>query len=343
MKRPEGTVKLGRLRPAEGAATVRLQVVAGAHVFRVERDEAGGYSAVHGCPGIGTRAAKVQPADVPDDDYPDVWIAWSPEILRLYLVDPTNPTGMVVAEGTASDVRLWVDVNGAVTEVGGGVAGMSMWAGRQSILGPPAIELWDLTLTAVDTLLDGRSDAGYTFDVVVANSALSMLVTGLESYSKTRFVELEAEGLPLHADKVVRKLGTREERDQLKSGSMPSVIARARDQAAIARALAERFSFQDFEKGKILFGRGYGLRYADLDLDVSALHRIKALLGYRHRIVHVSPLVTMLNPREAPPAEPEFSGRAFADRARGEVDQFIRSLHAASLLLRPPRERPLVT
>jgi hypothetical protein len=210
---------------------------------------------------------------------------------------------------------------------------------RSPTLGPPAIDLWDLTLSAVDTLMGGQSEAGYMFDVAVANSALGMLVTGLESYSQARFVELEGEGIPLNAVAVIRKLGTREERDQLKAGIVPGVIADAVGGAAVAHALAERFSFQD-EKGRTLFGQGYGLRYAvDLDLDNRALQRIKVLLGYRHRIAHVSPLVAMLNSRGVPPEEPEFSGRAFAERARREIDGFVRSIHAASLRLRPPQNR----
>jgi hypothetical protein len=108
---------------------VRLQVVAGAHVFRVHRDEEGGYTAMHGCPGVGTRVARVEPLEVTGAVYPDVWIAWSPESLHLHLVDPANPSDMVTAEGTASNLRLWVDINGAVTEVGGGVEGLSVWAG----------------------------------------------------------------------------------------------------------------------------------------------------------------------------------------------------------------------
>jgi len=339
MKRPEGTIKLGKMRPTERSAAVHLQVVAGSHVFRIHRDAEGGYTAIHGCPGIGTLVAKVEPK-VTGEVYPDVWVAWSPESLHLYLVDPANPSQIVTAEGTASNLRLWVDINGAVTEVGGGIEGLSVWAGGQPTLGPPAIDLWDLTLFAVNTLMEGRSEAGYMFDVAVANSALGMLVTGLESYSQARFVELEGEGIPLNAEAVIRKLGTREEREQLRAGIVPGVIADAADEAAVANALAERFSFQGYEKGNTLFGQGYGLRYGvQLDLDPPALKRIKVLLGYRHRIAHVSPLVVMLNSRDVPPEEPEFTGRAFAERARREIDCFVRSLHAASLRLRPPQTR----
>jgi hypothetical protein len=333
MKRPEGSVKLSGLRPLEGQSDARLQVVAGAHVFRVSREAVGAYTALHGCPGVGTRVARIPAQDAPGEQHPDVWVTWSPEALHLYVVPSADPSGMVSAEGVSSDVQLWVDIQGGVTEVGGGAKGVSAWAGSQPLLGPPAIDLWNLTLQAVDTLMGGQSDSGFMFDVVVANAALSMLVTGLEAYSEARFVELEGEGLPLNGEGVVQKLGTKEERDQLKAGVVPEVLSVPGSASELARALSERFSFQNFDRSKTLFGRGYGLRFSE---DLGLLQRVKTLLGYRHRVIHVSPLVAILNRRDAPPQELEFSGREFAQRTRGEFDQFVLALHAASLRLRPP-------
>ena len=44
------------------------------------------------------------------------------------------------------------------------------------------------------------------------------------------------------------------------------------------------------------------------------------------------------NRANVPPGEPEFSGRQFAQRARSELDGFIRASHAGTLRLAPPRE-----
>lgn len=337
MKRPEGTIKLGRLRPSDGATEARFQIVAGAHVFRIARHSGSRYVACHGSPGVSTRTVEIQPGEAPLGDHPDVWLAWSPESLHLHLVNRMDPSTMVTSEGVPSELRLWADARRAVVEVPAGFEGLSVWAGSQPILGPPAIDLWTLTLQAVTTLMGGQSDAGYMSDVVVANATLSMLVTGLESYSQIRFVELESEGLPLDAEAILRKLGTREERTALKDGTPPDLLVQSGSDSAVARALAKRFSFQDFDRSKTLFGRGYGLRfYEDLQLNASQLERVKTLLRYRHRVAHVSPLVAMHNRHEVPAAEPEFSGRQFAERVRGELDEFVRALHAASLRLRPP-------
>jgi hypothetical protein len=247
---------------------------------------------------------------------------------------------MVSGDGSPSDIRLWVDVHGAVVEISGGAQGVSIWADGQELLGPPAIDLWALTLQAAQTLMGAQSDAGFMFDVVAANAALGMLVTGLESYSQARFVELEREGLPLDSEAILARLGTREEKDQLRTGAPPDILAGS-DSTAIALALAERFSFQNFDRSKTLFGRGYGLRFSeDLGLNTQSLERIRTLLGYRHRVTHVSPLVAMHNRQNVPPEEPEFSGREFADRARHELDEFVRALHSATLKLRPPQGDP---
>jgi hypothetical protein len=63
--------------------------------------------------------------------------------------------------------------------------------------------------------------------------------------------------------------------------------------------------------------------------------RLKKLIRYRHRIVHVSPALVLLNQTEVPPEQPEESSVALAGEAVTVLDRHIRALHAATLMLRP--------
>ena len=90
------------------------------------------------------------------------------------------------------------------------------------------------------------------------------------------------------------------------------------------------------ENCKRAWNLGYEIRFGtDLELPSQLLERLQRLLAYRHRIVHVSPLIGLLNHPKVPPEDPEFSGPVFLEAAEKTFERFIEALHRRTLELRP--------
>ena len=346
MRRPEGTVTFVGTYPDllvdDGRAGVLVEVVIGRIVFRLVRDGDRTLRFVHATPGKGTHEAALSLEEFGEEqDHGRFFFAlvWSPTTTRLHL-GADGGERLLQAEGVPAQYALQVARDGSVVEVGGPgvqVMGARMYSGGTETSAPSAIDTWSDTRSAVDTLLEGESSAGYLFEVVAANAVLGMIVTGFESYMSGRFVELDQEGVPLDFDSVAAAFLSAEERSRVQAGDRTALEEDAIQRGiSRAEALADRINFQNYTNAKRAFNRGYDLRFGDLANTTSQrLERVQRLIKYRHRVVHVSPLLGLLNGPECPPEEPFFANRDAMRDAAEEFDLFIRDLHDATLALRP--------
>lgn len=180
----------------------------------------------------------------------------------------------------------------------------------------------------------GQSDQGYIFETVVTNLILAILVTGFEAYTKKRFLEIEQEGIAPDIDAVVNSFFPRRERD---AGIAEILKDEAKDkQKTVLQLIVERgaINFQNYQKCKLAYHKAFQLKFGSLGLESSTFEKIKKFITYRHRIVHVSALLGMLNQPEVPPKEPVFPKKELADEAMKEFNNFIEKLHQATLELR---------
>jgi hypothetical protein len=346
MRGPEGTVHFRGVYPqmlvADDRGGVILRVVTGSLVFILERDASMSLRFVHSAPGVGTREAVVDlrplvNANGPSDQF-FVALAWSPAELGLS-IGRYGGDKLLDGTGSPASYTLQVAKDGSVVrlgDVGVSVMAVRIYSDGKQNVSPSAIKLWEDTRLAIETLLTGQSDAGYLYEVVIANAILSTLVTGFEGYCKQRFVELESEGLPADFASLVSKFLTKEERDRFANGEELELqrIA-ALSGAPVQQVLADRINFQDFDKANRAFNRGYGIRFGELAAVSSQdIEQLKKLIRYRHRIIHVSPLLGMLNAAEVPPENPYFSNKTNAELALKSFNDFISTLHAKTLTLR---------
>ena len=72
----------------------------------------------------------------------------------------------------------------------------------------------------------------------------------------------------------------------------------------------------------------------DLGVDNIVLENIQKYIQYRHRIVHASPLLTVLNEDDDTSREPIFATKIL-ESAIEEFTELIRKLHNKTLELRP--------
>lgn len=344
MKRPEGTLEFvysfdGLFDPALGHG-ILFEVVAGAIIFRLERDPDLNLHFFHSSPGTGTRVASVDIKPLKGSTKVLIGLVWSPNETRLHVGDlRKDGEQLLIGVGKPSPRQFRVDSSGAICQVGDEgvqVMGISVFAKGRLILQPTAIEAWNSTVEAIKILLTGTSPKGYIFEVISTNMIIVMLVTGFEIYCKRRFLELEEEGISADFDSLSKKCFSSGERGR---GEIEAIMQEAlADGISPMKKIVDqgRIDFQNYERCKLAFNKGYGIRFGE-DIGVSnmLLEEVQRLISFRHKIVHLSPLLGMLNQEQVPPQKPIFPSRQYAEKAVNTFDSFIQGLHSATLRLRP--------
>lgn len=333
--RPEGTVAFEYQSPGafalDAAEGVLLQITSGAHLFRIERGSPRVLRFFHASPGTGTRVASIDLSAAPAFLSAFMAFSWTPAEIKFYCGPRLPGMELLHAIGVPSPRRFQVGTDGSVFQIGDEgvqVMGASVYRQGQPILAPTAIQAWENTVTAIGILRTGQSDQGFIYETVVSSLTLVMLVTGFEAYTKTRLSELEAEGIPPDSralfDAFSSKSYDEMERNAATSGT--SILR----QIVASRAI----NFQNYGHVKKAYGRAYGIKLDSVGIASGALEKLQKYIRYRHQIVHVSPLLSLLNQPEVPTEEPVFGNSALADAALDCVDEVIRKLHSATLTLR---------
>lgn len=342
MKRPEGTVKFdliveGIFDPSLGRRTI-LEIETGAIIFKVERDPDLNLHFIHSSPGTGTRTASVDLKPLKNGNMLTYFLIWSPQEIRLLVGNRGKPElHLLEGKGKTSCTRLQIGYDGETYLLGGDgveVMGARIIKNGKQVIQPNAIETWKETITAIEILQTGKSDKGHIFDVVCANMAIEMLVTGFETYCERRFLELENEGISVDWDSIVRRFTSQGEREQKLQNKIEQDAASEGISPIRKFVESKRINFQNFNECKRAFNKGYGIKFGEV-INNTFFEPIKIIIKFRHRIVHVSPLISILNQDRVPPEEPVFSNRQYVNDMIKIFDDFIRELHSATLKLRP--------
>jgi len=205
-----------------------------------------------------------------------------------------------------SAIGFRVGEDGSVIQVGSPdaqIMGTRINLDGKQIMKPTAIDAWKETKKAIEILLTGESKEGFIFEVVKANLSIVMMVTGFEAYCKTRFIEIEDEGIHANHEKIASKLKNSKE------------------------------NFQDFDGYcKKVYNYGYGIKFGDL-IKSDEFIRLTLLFNFRGRIVHVSPLLGMANASKVPTEDPLFPP-SIVKSSLDLFDKFILELHNATLKLK---------
>lgn len=341
IRRPEGTVSFEYssdiLFDPKAPEGILFEIASGAHIFRVEKDNELRLSFYHSSPGTGTRVATIDLKNVVPSSKVFLAFSWTPAEINLHVGPRIAGGQLVFAKGIPSPRQYRVGKDGSIYQVGDvgvEVMGVSVYQNGKPILQPTALDAWKSTVESVGVLLGGSSEKGYVFDVVASNLTISILVTGFEAYCKIRFLELEQEGIKPDIAALISKFFSQKERDI----SEPDIIASEAeaDHVSFLQKIVEkrRIDFQNYEECKRAYNKAYVLKFGEIDIASNDLEFLQRLIKYRHRIVHVSPLLGMLNQGEVPPEEPVFSNKKLANDALKCFDIFITKFHEATLRLR---------
>lgn len=344
LKMPVGTLTFqytldGLFDPKLGRGII-LEIPTGQILYRIERDADLNMHFYHSTPGTKTRVATVNIKPLTGSKGVFIAITWSPEEISLN-VDGLggNSNQLLSATGVPSKISFRVDSTGAVYQIGDSgvtIGEYSVFAGGKPMLQSTAIEAWNNTIEAVKILHTGTSPQGYIFEVICTNLTIVMLVTGFETYCKRRLLEVEQEGISPDVDALLDKFLFNKEKERgeaeiIKVEAQTSSISPV--QLLIDR---DRIGFQNYDRCKLAYNRAYGIKFGEMKGITSALlEDIQRIIGFRHRIVHISPMMGMLNQGSVPPEEPVFPKHEYAQKAINVFNDFINSLHSATLKLRP--------
>ena len=339
--RPEGTVSFmytckELFDPVVGRG-ILVEIPSRGHLFRIERDEDLMIHFLHSSPGTGTRVASIDLKKVTPSDTVFLAFAWSPKEISFHLGPQIPGAELISSKGALAKRQLRVGKDGCIYEIGGSgmeIMGASVYKGGKPVLQPTAIDAWKETIKATEILGTGKSDQGYIFETAVTNLTLAVLVTGFEAFTKKRFLELEQEGIVPDIDAVVNSFFPRKERDARTTEMLKSEAEDAQKTVLQLIVHRDNINFQNYQKCKLAYNKAYEIKFGNLDLQSSTAEKIKKFILYRHRIIHVSALLGMLNQPEVPPDEPVFPKKELAAEAIREFGNFIEKLHEATLKIR---------
>jgi hypothetical protein len=314
---------------------IMLEVPSDGHYLLLDRIDGRRIRFFHSSPGSGTRVATLDLAPYPEFDTADIFMMWSPTETKLVCGSRSGGCELLTAVGEPSPVSIRVGANGQVFAFGGfgsPVAGARVRIQGVQVLKPTAIEHWKETLHAVEVLWAGKPTGGDMHEILLANLTISMLVTGLEGYAKTRLLEIEKEGHKPCAralfDEFARKRGDADfaRLEHPPTGSRTTLFHRVLDDLEI--------NFQDLDKIKNSYKKAFRIMIGEIGIQAADLIDLKKYIAYRHRVIHASPLLGVLNEENVPPEEPMFANKRLADKAVLTFDVVIKALHDATLNLK---------
>lgn len=339
--RPEGTVTFdytsADLFNDKVQGGILLEIPSGQHVFRLERDADLNLHYFHSSPGTDTRVASIDLKQLTPTKSIFIAFTWSTQEINLYIKPKQGVSdGLISAKGITSTKKLKVDKYGRVHEIGDtdvNVSGVHVFQESEPVLQPSAIEAWRETIIAVDILATGESNQGFMYESIVTNLTLSILVTGFEAYTKRRFLELEKEGINTNIEKLITSFYPKRERE---AGIFAILNEEALEKnISTLQYIIERdnINFQSFKKCKEAYKQGYNIKFGELGLSGEDLNNLQQFIGYRHKIIHVSASLGILNQDKLPKEEPVFPSKETKNLAKEHFKEFIEKLHQKTLTL----------
>lgn len=339
---PEGTVEFEysstKAFKRNALSGILIEIPANGHMFRIDRTTERVLRFFHSSPGTGTRVASIALDPLPDFENAYFAFSWSPDEVKFYCGTRDIEPKLLSAVGKLSAISLRIGQGGQIFQIGDDgvqVMGVRVHEKNQPILAPTAREVWLDTIKAINILKTGVSEEGFIFEVVQTSAILSMLVTGLENYTKTRLLELELEGITADWKNLLHEFSSGAERTSDFLAELEAKTGVDNKSALINVINNRNINFQNYKHIKRAYKATYGIIIGEIGLDSQTLSKLQDFIRYRHRAVHVSPLLTVMNQDKVPPDEPIFASRELSDNAEACFSLVVEALHRATLNIRP--------
>ena len=203
--------------------------------------------------------------------------------------------------------------------------------GGELILLPTAKEIWDSTINKVNVLIDGCKLKDILFESTTVQQCLVMLVTGLEVYTKNRFLEMEKEGKKPNIEALMNEFAINNSlKNEVENYSSSNKVSLLESLVQVRKYGI--INFQDWDTSKKAYNKGYNIRSGEIPkLKTETLESIKKYIFWRHKIIHSKIDMSTLNSEELPYKDPIFATKGFIETARNNFIDFVEKLHLQTL------------
>lgn len=348
MKKPEGKYVLYLDSKVSNGQFFRITT--GAHVFILEKSEKQKLFFFHSSPGTGTRVTFANLNDfLPCHKYL-IMICWTTKNIEL-VIRPFSknnksfsfsgkPSSRILVNGSDGGCYS-LEITNEVDNVKSylyDIMGFCVYGDNGCIVEPSAIDKWKSITESIKILFSGSSNSNKGFyDVVVNNMAISILVTGFETYCKRRFVELELEGIEPNTSSLVKKFFTKKMIENELESKLQ--LEASNENKTFLQKLIENkiINFQNYNQCKNAYNRAYNLKFSELQFsdDPKNIDILKTFIEYRHYIIHSSPLFKPLDDSFALIDNFEFENYRKGKKAMDVFNNFIAEFHDLTLTLKP--------
>lgn len=339
MKRQEGTLQFNYhskqlFDPGSGKGKL-FEITSGQIYFLLEREPDLILNFYHSSPGTGTRVSSIDLKKIKSQDGVMIFLTWSPIEIGLSVGGLDKSGDLIISKGVKSKKQFIIAHDGSMIQVGDTnleVKGFTVFKGNKPVLRPPAIEIWDEVKTSIEIIKDQMNIRDYRDEVVMFNSIIVMLVTGFESYTKRRFLEIENEGLKPNFENIIKKFVSKEERDRGIEDVLKEKATHDKLSLIAEFVQQNRINFQNFSDTKDAYNKGYDIKFGEHIPDaINSMNIIRATIRYRHQIIHVSPMAGFIGQEFSPPL-PMTPTKDFIPNMIEAFDSFIKKLHEHTLM-----------
>lgn len=307
------------------------EIATGEIYYRIEKDNDLNLKYYRSSPGTGTKVAKVNISELSYSESINIFMTWSPDNISLHIVNTTGEKKVLTSEGENSNKQFRVAPDGGIIQIGDDnvqTKGFEMYVGGKPFLQPTALDNWENKVSAINLLFDSKSkNTDNRWEAVITNMALVIMVTGFESYCKTRFLEMEKEGIKLNFSDLLNSFSTKIEKE---NNVEEYIHQKAKEYNVTSLKYIidnKRIDFQNFKRCNTAFKKGYNiLFYEDLNVSTKKIELLKEVIKYRHRIVHYSMYEASFN-MEDHSADPIFVQVKFGRECLSAFEDFIKELH----------------
>lgn len=315
------------------------------HFFGLQVDPGLKLSFYYTTPGTGTRHAEFDLSELdPPVEKLLIGLYWSPLEISITVCNLTGKETFKIEDldkkrviGIESSKKIVVDKFGNTYELGDKNITIKQpriyfldETGAEKALEPSAIQLWRDTAEAIQVLYNkckGDDSDYYPTTVVTVNLCLSAMVTGFEVYCKKRFIEIELEGLSADKQALIEAVFSEEEIN-IGEVSIHEKLANDNRITFLEHLANKRINFQSYKRCKTVFNKAYKIKFGEIGLESNDLDWLQKYIQYRHRIIHVSPLNSILEINQKTQV---FSTKELGIKALECFNKFITALHKYTL------------
>ncbi|NMG83273.1 MAG: hypothetical protein GIS02_03585 [Methanosarcinales archaeon] len=298
--------------------------------FALHRDKNVDLVFTHWNTKMGIRVAKINIREFSADGGLFIALTWSGKESYLYAGEEGGLNlKSSKAEQKGGEIRM--GKNGALYQIGEEGIEVGWYRVREAgrdVLEPSAKEIWDFTVTKVNILIEGCKLKDFLFESTLVQQCSTMLVTGFEVYTRTRFVEMEKEGKKPNIEGLMKEFARKKfVKDEIEN------YAKSMGKSLLESMLEVRkgkgvINFQNWKDCKAAYNKAYGIKFGEIpNLTGGILENIQNYIALRHKIIYSKYDMTVLNFDKVPPEEPIFANKEFIEQVRDDFIEFMEKLH----------------